>query len=355
MKYNFYGGPAILPREVIEEAAQAVLEFSGTGLSLLEISHRSKEFVNVMNEAIFLVKEILKIGDEYAVLFLGGGASTQFSMVPLNMLRENAKAAYIDTGTWSSKAIKDAKVYGQIDIIASSEDKSYSYIPKGYNIDPSYCYLHLTSNNTIYGTQYKDFPKTSVPLICDMSSDIFSREIDINRFDLIYAGAQKNMGPAGTTLVIVKKSALTKANGYLGSMLDYNNHVNGASMYNTPPVFPIYVSMLTLRWLVKNGGIPAIQERNTQKSNLIYNELDRNGLFYSQIAKEDRSDMNVTFHLYDTNLSDAFLSACMEAGCVGLAGHRSIGGFRASIYNAMSIEGVQALTKVMQDFEASQG
>lgn len=355
MKYNFYAGPAILPREVIEEAAQAVLNFNNTGLSLLEISHRSKEFVAVMDEAVNLVKDLLNIGEDHEVIFLSGGASTQFSLVPLNLLTPIDKAAYVDTGVWASKAIKDSKIFGQTEVIASSKDKGYSYIPKGYDIDPSFKYLHVTSNNTIYGTQYKDFPETEVPLVCDMSSDIFSREIDINRFDLIYAGAQKNMGPAGTTLVIVRKSALTKVVGTLGAMLDYNNHINGASMYNTPPVFPVYVSMLTLRWLKKNGGVSAIQQKNIEKANLLYNEIDRNSLFFCQVAPEDRSEMNVCFHLHNTELTDAFLAACKEAGCVGLAGHRSVGGFRASIYNAMTIQGVQVLTDVMCTFEVNHG
>lgn len=353
MKYNFYAGPAILPREVIEESAQAIYNFNNTGLSILEISHRSKEFVAVMDEAVALVKELLHIGDDHTVIFLSGGASTQFSLVPLNLLSPRDKAAYVDTGTWATKAIKDGKIFGRVDIIASSKDKNYSYIPKGYAIDPTYKYLHLTSNNTIYGTQYKDFPITEVPLIGDMSSDIFSKEININRFDLIYAGAQKNLGPAGTTLVIIRKSALSKSTGTIGAMLDYNNHINGASMYNTPPVFPIYVSMLTLRWLKKNGGIAAIHKKNKEKAQLLYNEIDRNRLFYSQVSPEDRSDMNVCFHLHDIALTDAFLDACKNAGCIGLAGHRSVGGFRASIYNAMHIEGVRVLTEVMRTFETN--
>ncbi|MCZ2100720.1 MAG: 3-phosphoserine/phosphohydroxythreonine transaminase [Chitinophagales bacterium] len=355
MKYNFYAGPAILPREVIEEASQAVLNFSNMGLSILEISHRSKEFVSVMEEAYDLVQQLLNIGNDHTVLFLGGGASTQFSMVPLNLLHAGRKAAYVDTGTWSSKAIRDGRTYGDIDIIASSKDKNYAYIPKGYPIDSSYQYLHITSNNTIYGTQYKAFPETNVPLVCDMSSDIFSRPIDINKFDLIYAGAQKNMGPAGATLVIVRKSALTKSSDLLGATLDYNNHIKGKSMYNTPPVFPVFVSMLNLRWLKKNGGVEAIQAINTQKSNLLYGELDRNGLFYSHVAHEDRSDMNVSFHLHNPELTDAFLEMCKSAGILGVAGHRSVGGFRASIYNAMPLEGVRVLTEVMQAFEASHG
>ena len=355
MKYNFYAGPAILPREVIEEAAQAVLEFNGMGFSLLEISHRSKEFIAVMDEAVALVKELLHIGDEHEVLFLSGGASSQFYMAPMNLLDESTKAAYTDTGTWASKAIKDGGIYGQVDVIASSKDKNYSYIPKGYDIDSSYRYLHLTSNNTIFGTQYQTFPETSVPLVCDMSSDIFSRGIDINRFDLIYAGAQKNMGPAGTTLVIVRKSALGKVSRKIPAMLKYENHIEAGSMYNTPPVFPVYVSMLTLRWIKKNGGVAGMQRANEEKATLLYNEIDRNSLFYSPTNQEDRSRMNVCFLLHNSELEKEFLTKCKEAGCIGLEGHRSVGGFRASIYNAMTLEGIQVLVDVMKAFEVSKG
>ncbi len=351
MKYNFYAGPAILPREVIEEAAQAVLNFNNTGFSLIEISHRSKEFIAVMDEAVSLVKELMHIGDEHEVLFLSGGASSQFYMAPMNLIDESMKAAYVDTGTWASKAINDGKLYGQVDVIASSKDKNYSYIPKGYNIDTSYTYLHITSNNTIYGTQYKSFPKTDVPLVCDMSSDIFSREIDVNRFDLIYAGAQKNMGPAGTTLVIVRKSALGKVNRKLPAMLKYENHIEAGSMYNTPPVFPVYVSMLTLRWIKKNGGVAGIQKMNEAKAATLYNEIERNTLFYCPNETEDRSNMNICFLLKNKELEKDFLTKCKEAGCIGLEGHRSVGGFRASTYNAMTMEGIQALVAVMQNFE----
>jgi phosphoserine aminotransferase len=353
MKYNFYAGPAILPREVIEEASKAVLEFSGMGLSLLEISHRSKEFIAVMDEAISLAKELLQISDEYAVLFLGGGASTQFAMAPMNLLDSNAKAAYADTGTWASKAIKDGKLYGQVDVVASSKDQNYSYIPKGYAVDSSYTYLHVTSNNTIFGTQYHQFPEVSVPLVCDMSSDIFSRTFDINKFDLIYAGAQKNMGPAGATLVIVKKSALGKVNRQIPAMMDYKNHIEAESMYNTPPVFPVYVSMLTMRWIKKLGGVAALQKLNEEKAALLYNEIERNAMFYTPTHQDDRSMMNICFLLHNKELEKEFLAKCKEAGCVGLEGHRSVGGFRASTYNAMSKEGVQVLVEVMKDFEKS--
>ena len=355
MKYNFYAGPAILPREVIEDSAKAILDFNGTGLSLIEISHRSKEFIGVMNEAIALVKELMNIGDEHEVLFLSGGASSQFYMAPMNLLNENEKAAYVDSGTWASKAIKDGKLYGKVDVIASSKDSNYSYIPKDYDIDPNYKYLHLTSNNTIYGTQYKVFPETYVPLVCDMSSDIFSREIDINMFDLIYAGAQKNMGPAGVTLVIVRKSALGTVTREIPAMAKYQNHIDAGSMYNTPPVFPVYVSMLTLRWIKKNGGISGIQKLNEEKANTLYNEIERNSLFYTPTNTEDRSNMNICFLLQNQELEKDFLTNCINTGCVGLEGHRSVGGFRASIYNAMSLEGINQLVSVMQEFEKIHG
>lgn len=355
MKYNFYAGPAILPREVIEEAAQAVLDFNGMGFSLLEISHRTKEFIAVMDEAVALVKELLNVGDDHEVLFLSGGASSQFYMAPMNLLNDQEKAAYVDTGTWASKAIKDGKIYGKIDVLASSKDRNYSYIPKDYDINTDYKYLHLTSNNTIYGTQYKSFPETSIPIVCDMSSDIFSREIDINKFDLIYAGAQKNMGPAGTTLVIVRKSALGTVTREIPAMAKYENHIEAGSMYNTPPVFSVYVSMLTLRWIKKNGGVAGIQKLNEEKANTLYNEIERNGLFYTPTNADDRSNMNICFLLHNKDLEKDFLIKCKEAGCVGLEGHRSVGGFRASVYNAMSIEGINQLVSVMQEFEKVNG
>ncbi|MBK9734019.1 MAG: 3-phosphoserine/phosphohydroxythreonine transaminase [Saprospiraceae bacterium] len=355
MKYNFYAGPAILPHEVIEEAAKAVLDFNGMEFSILEISHRSKEFIAVMDEAVALVKELMHIGDEHEVLFLSGGASSQFYMAPMNILDETEKAAYVDTGTWASKAINDGKLYGHVDVIASSKDKNYNYIPKGYTIDPSYKYVHLTSNNTIFGTQYKSFPETSVPFVCDMSSDIFSRVIDVNKFDLIYAGAQKNMGPAGTTLVIVRKSILGKVSRKIPAMLKYTNHIEAGSMYNTPPVFPVYVSMLTLRWIKKNGGVSGIQKMNEAKAAALYNEIDRNPLFFCPNETEDRSNMNICFLLKDSELEKDFLTKCKEAGCIGLEGHRSVGGFRASTYNAMSMEGIQQLIGVMKEFEKNNG
>jgi phosphoserine aminotransferase len=354
-KHNFYAGPAILPREVIEQSAKAVLDFEETGFSILEVSHRSKEVVAMMDKAISLVKELLQISDEHEVIFLSGGASSQFYMAPMNLLGDNDRAAYTDTGTWANKAIKDALLFGQIDVIASSKDKNYSYIPHEYVVDPSYKYLHITSNNTIFGTQYREFPETTVPLVCDMSSDIFSREIDVNKFDLIYAGAQKNMGPAGTTLVIVRKSALGHTGRKLPAMVNYSNHIEGVSMYNTPPVFAVYTSMLTLQWIKDNGGIKALQLRNEAKAFALYTEIERNPLFYTPTNKADRSYMNVNFLLHKSELEKMFLSDCKAAGCIGLEGHRSVGGFRASIYNAMTIEGVNALISVMQTWESKHG
>lgn len=350
-KHNFSAGPAILPRIVIEQAAEAVLNFNNDGLSLLEISHRSPGFTDVLNEAVSLVKELLNISDDYAVLFLTGGASTQFFMTALNLLGNKETGLYVDTGTWSTKAIKEAKLYGNIEVIASSKDKNYSYIPKGYEIPENGKYLHLTSNNTIFGTQIHEYPKTDIPFVCDMSSDIFSRPIDINKFDLIYAGAQKNMGPAGTTLVIVKKDILGKVERTIPTILNYETHISKNSSFNTPPVFPIYVSMLTMRWIKEQGGVAKMNDKNIEKAGLLYDEINNNPLFFSPIEKEDHSLMNVTFLLKDKTKEEAFLAAATEAGCVGIKGHRSVGGFRASIYNSMPKESVQALVDVMKSFE----
>ncbi len=349
-KHNFYAGPAILPASVMAEAAQSVVDFEGIGLSILEISHRSKECTAMLEETEALVRELLGLTDEYAVLFLTGGASTQFYTVAHNLLNKDLKAAYVDTGSWSTKAIKEAKEYGQIEVLASSKDKNFSYVPKGYDIPEDLAYLHLTSNNTIFGTQLKEFPTTDVPLVCDMSSDIFSRPLDISRFGIIYAGAQKNLGPAGVTLVILKKDLLSKIQRSMPTMLNYKTHVEKKSTFNTPPVFPIYVSMLTLRWLKANGGLAAMAVRNEEKAQLLYDEIDSNPLFAGVAAKEDRSLMNVTFVMSAGNqgLTDEFLADCEAAGCIGVKGHRSVGGFRASIYNAMPKEGVQALVDVMK-------
>lgn len=354
-KYNFSPGPAILPADVMKEAAQACIDFNGTGLSILEISHRSSAFISVMAETEALVREIGGIGEEYGVIFLGGGASTQFFMAPMNLLNAGGKAAYVDTGSWASKAAKEAKAFGQVEILASSKADNYTYIPKGYNIPSDASYLHLTSNNTIFGTQMKDYPETEVPLVCDMSSDMFSRPFPIERFGLIYAGAQKNLGPSGVTLVIVRKDLLGKADRHLPSMLDYRLHIDNDSSYNTPPVFPIYVMMLTLRWIKANGGLTGVAKMNEEKAGILYDEIDSNPLFTGTVTdKGDRSLMNVTFVMSEgyQELEGDFLKACAAAGCDGVKGHRSVGGFRASIYNAMPKAGVETLVKVMKEFAA---
>jgi phosphoserine aminotransferase len=349
-RHNFSAGPAILPREVIEESAQAVLDFNGMGLSLLEISHRSKPFMAVMEESEQLVRELLSLSDDYGVMFLSGGASTQFFMVPMNLLDNNGKAVYIDTGVWASKAIKEAINFGDVEVIASSKPENYNHIPLFDYVPGDASYLHITSNNTIYGTQYHNWPETTVPMVCDMSSDIFSRPVPTSNFGLIYAGAQKNMGPAGTTLVIVKKELLGKVTRKIPSMLDYRIHIENGSMYNTPPVFPIYVSMLTMRWVKKMGGLNAMEARNNAKAALLYNEIDENPLFKGTVDPKDRSAMNICFLLNNAALDKEFMELTACAGIEGILGHRSVGGFRASVYNAMPIESVQVLVDVMRDF-----
>ncbi len=350
-KINFYAGPAILAEEVLEEASRSALSFGDMGLSILEISHRSKEFVAVLDEAKALVTELLNVPSDYEVLFLTGGASSQFYMTAMNILGQNEKAGFLDTGSWSTKAIKEAKLFADIDVLASSKDKNFSYIPKGYEIPSDLKYLHLTSNNTIFGTEIFDWPETDVPFVADMSSDIFSRPVDVSKFSVIYAGAQKNMGPAGVALVIVKKDLLGKVERKLPTMLNYQTHIDKNSSFNTPPVFPIYVSMLTLRWVKANGGVAAMEKINIEKAALLYDEIDRNPFFVGTAAHEDRSRMNVCFLLNDDSLNEAFLADCAEANLIGVKGHRSVGGFRASIYNAMPKAGVQRLVDVMQAFE----
>lgn len=347
---NFSAGPSILPKTVFEQASQAVLDLNGSGLSILEISHRSSYFEPILHEAGQLVRELLGLTEDFEVLFLSGGASTQFFMTVMNLLPEEKKAAYVDTGVWSTKAIKEANLLGSIDVIASSKDTNYTYIPKGYVIPDHYHYLHLTSNNTIYGTQYQKLPETLLPVVCDMSSDIFSKPIDVHRFGLIYAGAQKNLGPAGVTLVIVRKDMLGKVNKTLPTMLRYETHIQNESMYNTPPVFPIYVSMLTLRWLRDRGGLNVMAETNERKAKLLYDVIDAIPVYRGHSVPEDRSRMNVTFHLEDESLNKDFQQYCQEAGCDGLKGHKSAGGFRASIYNAMPEAGVKILAEVMKEF-----
>lgn len=349
-RHNYSAGPCILPQEVFQEASQAVLDFNNSGLSILEISHRSKEFVDVMEEARNLALELLGLeGKGYKALFLQGGASTQFLMVAYNLLQ--AKAGYLNTGTWSTKAIKEAKLFGDVVEVGSSADKDFRYIPKGYFIPSDVDYFHCTSNNTIYGTQIKEIPSTPKPLVCDMSSDIFSRKLDFSKFDLIYAGAQKNMGPAGATLVVIKEDILGKVERSIPSMMDYKIHLNKASMFNTPAVFAVYASMLTLRWIKKNGGIAGMEEQNEKKANLLYSEVDINPLFQGYAEKEDRSVMNATFNLLNDDLKETFDSMWKEAGVNGLNGHRSVGGYRASMYNALPLESVEVLVDVMSELE----
>lgn len=345
--HNFSAGPAILPQEVIQSCSDAILNFAGTNLSLIEVSHRSKEFVAVMDEARSLVKKIMKLGDDYEVMYLQGGASMQFVMAAMNLLE--TKAAYTKTGTWAKNAIKEAQAFGQVDVLGSSEDKNFSYIPKDFVISEDYDYFHCTSNNTISGTQMQAFPTCPTSLVCDMSSDIFSRDLDFSQFDLIYAGAQKNMGPAGTTLVVVKKSILGKVSRHIPTILTYQTQIDKESMFNTPSVFAVYGCLQTLKWIDKQG-LPNIEKLNIAKANLLYSAIDGNDSFEGTTATEDRSKMNVTFVLKDDSRNAAFLDACAEAKINGIKGHRSVGGFRASMYNALGLESVQALVDVMNKF-----
>ena len=352
-KHNYSAGPCILPQEVFQKSAEAILDFNNSGLSLLEISHRSKDFVAVMDEARDLALELLDLkGKGYQALFLHGGASLEFLMVPYNLMKVDGKAAYLDTGTWASAAIKEAKLFSEVTVVASSKDENYSYIPKGFTVPNDVDYFHCTSNNTIFGTQIKEFPNVSVPVVCDMSSDIFSRVLDFSKFDIIYAGAQKNMGPAGTTLVVIKEEILGKSGRVIPSMLDYEKHIKAESMYNTPAVFPVYASLLTLQWLKKIGGIAAVEKLNQAKANLLYTEIDRNPYFKGAAKVEDRSNMNVVFLLDNEEHTELFDSMWKAAGISGLPGHRSVGGYRASMYNALPIESVQVLVDVMKDFES---
>lgn len=350
MRHNFGAGPCILPQEVFKQASRAVVDFKD-GLSILEISHRSPEFEAVVEEATKLVKELLNVPSGYSVLFLQGGASLQFAMVPMNLLPEGKTAAYLETGVWANKAIKEVKYFGQANIVASSKDSNFSFIPKDYTIPADSAYFHCTSNNTIYGTELFDFPETKVPVVCDMSSDIMSRVVDVSKFDLIYAGAQKNIGPAGLTIVIVKDEILGKSGRAIPSMLDYKLHIDNGSMYNTPPVFSIYVAMLNLNWLKSKGGVAEIEKENKAKAQALYAEIDRNSLFKGTCAVEDRSRMNVCFVMENPELEKPFLKFADENGFEGLKGHRSVGGFRASMYNALPITSVHALIDLMQTFE----
>ncbi|MGO3182015.1 MAG: 3-phosphoserine/phosphohydroxythreonine transaminase [Aequorivita sp.] len=350
-KHNFSAGPCILPQSVLQKASDAVLNFNNSNLSLIEISHRSKDFVEVMETAQNLALEHLGLQNKgYHALFLQGGASLQFLMTAYNLLER--KAAYLNTGTWSSKAIKEAKIFGEVVEVATSKTENFNFIPKNYEVPKDADYFHCTSNNTIFGTQMKDFPQTTVPMVCDMSSDIFSRQLDFSKFSLIYAGAQKNMGPAGTTLVVVKEDILGKVSRAIPSMLNYQLEIDKNSMFNTPPVFSVYVSMLTLQWLKDLGGISAIEKVNNKKAKILYAEIDRNQLFEGYVAnKEDRSTMNATFNLRNDELKATFDEHLIQAGINGINGHRSVGGYRASIYNAMPLESVQVLVDVMQEVE----
>lgn len=350
-KLNFYSGPAILPPSVLEKAAQAVLDFNGSGLSILEISHRSSAFQEVMDGARALVRELYELPTDYEVLFLTGGASTQFPLIPYNLLPQGGTAAYLETGQWAENAIKEARLFGNVAVVASSRDANFSYIPKQYTVPSNATYLHVTTNNTIYGTQLHSIPQSHCPIVADMSSDIFSRPFDATQCGVIYAGAQKNMGAAGTTVVIVRKDLLGKTNRAIPTMFDYQTHIAKGSMFNTPPVFAIYVSYLTLQW-IKQRGLAKIGSDNQQKADTLYTEIDRNSLFTGTVTKpEDRSQMNVTFRCNNTNLEQSFLDLATQNNCIGIKGYRTVGGFRASIYNAMDLAGVQTLVQLMQHFE----
>ncbi|TCZ68873.1 3-phosphoserine/phosphohydroxythreonine transaminase [Flaviaesturariibacter aridisoli] len=356
--HNFNAGPSILPKSVFEEAARSLLDFNGTGLSILEIGHRTPLFQAVIDEAVALLRAHMELLPEQEVLFLHGGASTQFMQVPMNLLDEKARAAYTDTGVWASKAIKEAKLFGGVDVVCSSKEANYTFLPKEWTVDPSAAYLHLTTNNTIYGTQWQDlslFYEKGVPLVADMSSDILSRRVDFSKYGLIYAGAQKNIGAAGVNIVVVNKNMLGKVSRPLPTMMDYRAHIEAGSLLNTPPVFSIYVCLLTLRWLKEVGGITHIEKENERKAKLLYDTIDSIPLFRPTVAKEDRSRMNVCFVMEDPALEAAFLALCKEEGMVGVKGHRSVGGFRASLYNALPYESVVAFTELMKQFAERKG
>ncbi len=350
MMHNFNAGPSILPRQVFEQASQAIINFNDTGLSILEIGHRTPLFEAVLNEAIALTKELMHLDAHHEVLFLHGGATTQFFQIPMNLLDEHEMAAYLDCGTWGSKPIKEAGLFGKVEVVASSKDKNYTYIPKGFTIPSNAKYFHYTTNNTVEGTQMHAIPETTVPLVADMSSDILSREMDFNRFDLIYAGAQKNIGAAGVNMVVVNPSILGKTSRKMPSMMDYRKHIENGSMLNTPPVFAIYVCMLTLRWLKEQGGVSAIEKLNDEKAALLYDTLDSLPVFKPTVNKEDRSKMNAVFVMEDAQLEKAFLDLCKKEGMVGVKGHRSVGGFRISLYNALPLSSVVTLTELMKHF-----
>ena len=350
-KYNFNAGPSILPEETVENTIKAMVDFAGSGIGLMEVSHRSKDFEAVVNETVALFKELLHIPEGYSVIFLGGGASLQFCMVPFNLLEK--KAAYLNSGSWASKAIKEAKFFGEVIEVASSKESNYTFIPKNYTIPSDADYFHITSNNTIFGTEMHSDIDSPVPLVADMSSDILSRPVDISKYGLIYGGAQKNLGPAGLTFVIVKDEILGKVSRTIPSMLDYRTHIKDNSLYNTPPVLPIYAALQTLKWMKSLGGVDEMKKRNKDKANLLYSEIDRNKLFKGTVAVEDRSLMNICFVMNDeyNDLESEFYQFAVSRGMVGIKGHRSVGGFRASTYNALPKEAVIALVETMQEFE----
>jgi len=356
--HNFNAGPSVLPGSVFEEAAQAIINFNGTGLSILEIGHRTPLFQAVMDETRSLIRELMNLDSDHEVLLLHGGASTQFLQVPMNLLNKNEMAAYTDTGVWATKAIKEAKLFGYVETVCSSKEANYTFLPKEFHVPATAKYLHITSNNTIYGTQWQDlsiFDKYGVPLVADMSSDVLSRQIDFNKFSLIYAGAQKNIGAAGVNVVIVNRNILGSVENKLPTMMDYRVHIENDSMLNTPPVFPIYVCLLTLRWLKEQGGVAAIEALNNQKAQLFYDTIDKLPIFEGTVAKEDRSKMNAVFIMKDDQLEKEFITQCKEENMVGIKGHRSVGGFRVSMYNALSLDSVRALTELMTDFAIKKG
>jgi phosphoserine aminotransferase len=358
MMHNFNSGPSVLPTTVFQQASQAILNYNNSGLSILELGHRTELFQAVMDEAIALVKELMQLDANHEVLFLHGGASTQFFQIPMNLLNDNEIAAYTDTGTWSGKAIKEAKLFGHVEVVCSSKESNYTYLPKEFTVPQTAKYFHLTSNETIHGLQWHDYTpffESDVPLVADMSSDILSRTMDFNKFDCIYAGAQKNLGAAGVNLVVINKEILGKVSRKLPSMMDYRNHIDNGSMLNTPPVFAVYVCMLTLRWLKQQGGVAALESINAQKAKLLYDTIDNTPIFTGKVAREDRSLMNVCFVMQNPELEKEFLTLCKQNNIVGIKGHRSVGGFRASLYNALPMESVELLVNIMKDFANKKG
>ena len=353
MIHNFNAGPSILPVSVLQEASQAIINFNNSGLSILEIGHRTPLFESVIEEAISLVKELMNLDSDHEVLFLHGGATVQFMQVPMNLLNEKETAAYTDTGVWGTKAIKEAKLFGNVEVVCTSKESNYNFIPKDFAVPNDSKYFHITTNNTIYGTQWQQIPKVSVPIVADMSSDILSRKLDFNSFGLVFAGAQKNMGAAGTNLVIVNKNILGKVKRAIPSIMDYRNHIQAKSMLNTPPVFAIYVSMLTLRWLKKMGGVEAMEKLNNEKAALLYKTIDNSKIFKPTAAKEDRSQMNICFVMEDPEKEKSFLEFAKQNNIYGIKGHRSVGGFRASLYNALPLSSVEYLVGKMKEFEAN--